>query len=83
MEPNAQIRSDVPVRQYQYGTETEIVADLGPLATDGSVEVLGDLALVVVPGPSGEQQFEIDLPEGAVADTFITNGVLTIEVNEQ
>jgi hypothetical protein len=83
MEPNAQVRSDVPVRRYQYGDQTQVVADLGPSATDASVEVLGDLALVVLPGDGEDRQFEIDLPGGQVADTFITNGVLTIEVNEQ
>ncbi|MFB6109609.1 MAG: Hsp20/alpha crystallin family protein [Halodesulfurarchaeum sp.] len=83
MESNAQIRSDVPVRRYHYDEKTEIVADFGAAATEASVEVLDDLALVVLPTEDGDQQYEIELPGEDVADTFITNGVLTIEVNEQ
>ncbi|WP_070364510.1 DUF7127 family protein [Halodesulfurarchaeum formicicum] len=83
MERNAQVRSDVPVRRYQTDSGARIVADLGASVADASVEVLGDVALVVVERTDGEdRQFEIDLPTGSLADTFIRNGILTIEVNE-
>lgn len=82
MANETQIPSDVPVRRYHYDGETTIVADLGVEAGAASVDVLGDVAIVVVEGPEGERQFEIDLPETGVSNTFITNGVLTIEVNE-
>ena len=82
MADETQIPADVPVRRYHYDDETVIVADLGLEAEDVSIEVLDDLAIVVIEGPEGERQFEIDLPETGVSNTFITNGVLTIEVKE-
>ena len=82
MPDEAQIRSDVPVRRYDYDGESLIVADLGIEARDADVEVLDDVAIVVVPGPEGDRQFEIELPDAGVSNTFITNGVLTIEVND-
>ncbi len=82
MADETQIPSDVPVRRYQDDGETVIVADLGLAATDAAVEVLDDVAIIVVDHPEGERQFEIDLPENRISNTFITNGVLTIEVNE-
>ncbi len=81
MAPNVQIRSDVPVRQYDYEDGSLLVADLGPRVAEASIEVLDDVAIVVVEGPDGEEQFELELPEAGVKNTFITNGVLTIEVN--
>lgn len=82
MPDQAQVRSDVPVRRYEYEDTSVIVADLGPVADDVSVEVLEDVAIVVLARPEGDAQFEIDLPEEGVSNTFITNGVLTFEVNE-
>ena len=74
------VRSDVPVRRYDYETESLIVADLGASAEDVTVEVLEDVMLVVVSTPDGDVQHELELPEEGVANTFITNGILTIEV---
>lgn len=82
MPDQAQVRSDVPVRRYEYEDDTMIVADLGAVAEDVSVEVLEDVAIVVIAHPEGDAQFEIELPEQGVSNTFITNGVLTFEVNE-
>ncbi|MFW5900640.1 MAG: DUF7127 family protein [Halodesulfurarchaeum sp.] len=83
MEPNAETLSDVPVRREQFEWGSQIVADLGPGVDDASVDVLDDVALVVVEHDSRQSQFEIELPETGTADTFITNGVLTIEVRTQ
>ncbi len=83
MDPNAEVQSDVPVWRYQSESGTRIVADLGPSVTDATVDVLEDVAIVVFDHPTGQSQFEIDLPETGVSDTFITNGVLTIEVADQ
>lgn len=82
MPHEAQSRSDLPVRRYDYEHESLIVADLGG-AGDASVEVLGETAVVVVERPDGDVQYEIDLPPEGVSNTFITNGVLTIEVNDR
>lgn len=83
MAREAQVRSDVPVRRYDYETGAVIVADLGPGVEDASVEVLDDVVLVVIQGPEDDAQFELEVPEAGVANTFMTNGVLTIEVNDQ
>lgn len=83
MEPNAETLSDVPVQREQFEWGSQIVADLGPWVSDASVDVLDDVALVVVEHNGGQSQFEIELPETGTADTFITNGVLTIEVRTQ
>lgn len=83
MDSNAEVQSDVPVWRYQSESGTRIVADLGPSVDDAFVEVLDDVAIVVVDQQTGQSQFEISLPESGVADTFITNGVLTIEVIDQ
>ena len=77
------IQSAVPVRRYEYETESLIVADLGDTEVEASVEVLEDVILVVLDRPDGETQFEIDRPPAGVANTFINNGILTIEVNQE
>lgn len=82
MYTNAKRLSDVPVSREATETGARIVADLGPEADEATVDVLDDVAIVVLETETGVSQFEIDLPESGVADTFITNGVLTIEVNE-
>lgn len=82
MPHEAQVRSDPPVRRYEYPDETLIVADLGARAENVSVEVLDGAAIVVRTGPEGDVQYEIDLPEAGVSNTFITNGILTFEVND-
>ncbi|MFB6085570.1 MAG: hypothetical protein ABEJ84_01975 [Halodesulfurarchaeum sp.] len=82
MHTNAKRLSEVPVRREAAETGMRIVADLGPGAEDATVDVLEDVAIVVIESGEGVSQFEIDLPESGGADTFITNGVLTIEVTE-
>ncbi|MDL5361378.1 Hsp20/alpha crystallin family protein [Halalkalicoccus sp. NIPERK01] len=70
---------DTLVRRYEYDDEAVIAIDLGSEASDASVDVVDDTAIVVVETAEGERQEEFDLPsEGARA--FIKNGVLTIEV---
>jgi hypothetical protein len=77
------IQSALPVRRYTYDSESLIVADLGTAEGDATVEVLEDVILVVLDRSDGEKQFEIDRPSEGVANTFINNGILTIEVNEE
>ena len=66
--------TEAMVRRYDYDDRTVMVADLGP-AVDASVDVVDGTAIVV----AGEDQHEIDLPEGEVR-AFNRNGVVTIEV---
>lgn len=65
------------VRQYEYDDATVVAADVGDHAA--TVDVVGDTVIVV---EGDGDQFELDLPEGRDAQAFITNGILTIEVNE-
>lgn len=65
----------IDVRHRETEAGTMVVADLGP-ATQSTVDVVGETAIIV----TGEEQYEIEVP--ADAQAFITNGVLTIEVNE-
>jgi hypothetical protein len=83
MDQNATVGSDVPVMRERIEDGARIVADLGPGVTDTDVDVVEDVAIVVVDDGQHRGQFEIDLPEVGTADTFIKNGVLTIEVTEQ
>jgi len=69
---------DVLTRRYDYGDEEVLVADLG-VTGDASVDVLDDVAIVVVEDAEDTRQIELELPEGE-AEAFITNGVLSIEV---
>ena len=64
------------VRRYEYDDRTVIVADFGP-AADPSVDVVDGTAIVVI----GEDQHDIELPEGGV-EAFNRNGVVTFEVGE-
>ncbi|MFB6095340.1 MAG: hypothetical protein ABEJ71_02670 [Halodesulfurarchaeum sp.] len=73
----------VPVRRYEYDEETVIVADLGAAGSASSVDVLDDVAIVTIDGPEGPRDFEIEIPDDVVSNTFITNGILTIEVTEE
>ena len=82
MAHEARSRSDLPVRRYNYGNESIIVADLQAVG-DPSIEVLEDTVIVVLEGEGEETQYEIDLPPEGVSNTFIINGVLTIELNDQ
>lgn len=70
------------VREYGYGDDVVIAADLGPSVADADVDVLADTAIVVTGAGEGEPRIELDLPEGD-AEVFIKNGVLTIELKEE
>lgn len=82
MDQNATVGSDLPMQREQIEDGARIVADLGPGVSDASVDVLEDVAIVVIEDGPQRRQFEIDIPDAGAADTFISNGVLTIEVNE-
>jgi hypothetical protein len=69
-------REESIARRYDYDDEQVIVADFG--AADVTVDVLDDVAIVIVEGDENYQT-ELELPEGE-AQAFINNGVLTIEV---
>jgi hypothetical protein len=63
-----------PVRRIE--AENVVVADLGQ-GTEATVESLDGTAIVVF----DDETVEIDLPS-AISDAFITNGVLTIELED-
>jgi hypothetical protein len=69
---------DVFTRRYEYDDEAVVAADLG-VSGEATVDVLGDVAIVVFENEDGSEQVELELPDGE-AEAFITNGVLTIEV---
>jgi len=60
-------------RQYRYDEQAVLAVDFGPKA-DVAIDVLEDTVIVVV----GDDHYEFDLPADD-ADTFMKNGVLTIE----
>jgi hypothetical protein len=65
---------EVAVRRYEYDDGAVLAADFGP-AGEAAVDVLGDTVIVVIDG----EQHELDV-EGD-ANAFISNGVLTVEVD--
>jgi len=65
------------VTRYEYDDAVVLVADFGPAAGDGSVDVVDGTAIVVV----GDRQEEFPVPEN-VAQASINNGVVTIEVEQ-
>ena len=69
---------DVFTRRYEYDDEAVVAADLG-VSAEATVDVLGDVAIVVFENEDGSEQVELELPDGE-AEAFITNGVLTVEV---
>jgi hypothetical protein len=69
---------DVFTRRYEYDDEAVVAADLG-VSGEATVDVLGDVAIVVFENEDGSEQVELELPDGE-AEAFITNGVLTVEV---
>ena len=79
MASDAATRSELPVYREETDAGTRIVADLGPAVTEAAIDVVDGTAIVVI----DDAQYEFELPDGAVSDTFITNGVLSIEVTEQ
>ena len=62
-------------RRFEYEDRTQYVVDLGAGA-DVSVDVVDGTAIVV----AGEDQYDFDIPGNA--QVFMSNGVLTIEVEE-
>ena len=65
---------EVAVRRYEYDDGAVLAADFSP-ASEAAVDVLGDTVIVVIDG----EQHELDV-EGD-ANAFISNGVLTVEVD--
>ncbi|WP_254524066.1 DUF7127 family protein [Natrinema caseinilyticum] len=67
-------------RRYEYDDGTVFAVDFGTGGADAAVDLVDDTVIVVFE----DDQYEIDLPETAKgAHTFIKNGVLTIEVEEE
>jgi len=76
MNPKQQFETQgVEMRRFEYDDRTELVADLGPVG-ESSAEVVGETVIVVADGGHYEVELEGD------ARAFISNGVLTIEVNK-
>jgi len=65
----------LPVQRAEYDERTELVVDFGREA-DPSVDVVDDTVIVI----AGGEQYETDVSGDAQA--FISNGVLTIEVDK-
>lgn len=61
-------------RRFEHDDRVEFVADFGPHGRS-SADVVGDTVIVIVDG----EQYEFDIDRDA--RVFITNGVLTIEVD--
>ena len=74
MNERQQFGDEVAVRRYEYDDGAVLAADFGP-AGEAAVDVLGDTVIVVIDG----EQHELDV-EGD-ANAFISNGVLTVEVD--
>ncbi|MDS0474923.1 Hsp20/alpha crystallin family protein [Natrinema sp. 1APR25-10V2] len=67
-------------RRYDYDDSTVLAVDFGTDEADASVDFVDDTVIVVV----DDEQYEIDLPaEVGDAHTFIKNGVLTVELEEE
>lgn len=79
MEPPAELRSfvedreSITISEREYEGTSEIVVDFGPVATEPSVDVVGDTAIVVLDG----NHFEFDVPTSA-DEVTINDGILTI-----
>jgi len=65
----------IDVRRVEYDDSVELVADLGT-GGQSAVDVVGDTIIVL----AGGEQFEIEAAAEADPQAFISNGVLTIEV---
>jgi len=76
-----QARDELLYRQYDYGDETVVVADLGADVEDATVEVVDETAIVVLESETASQQYEFEVPSGN-ARAFINNGVLSVEVSD-
>lgn len=64
-----------PVAKHETEEGIELAVDFGP-STQSSVDTVGETVIVVV----DDEQYEFEL-DTENAQAFITNGVLTIEVN--
>jgi len=75
-------REDRLLRQYEYGNEWVLAADL-PVSDDDSVEydTIGDTLILVVDDDGDVTETELDLP-GDSADVTVNNGVLTVQVDK-
>ena len=70
-----QFGDEVAVRRYEYDDGVVLAVDFGP-SGEATVDVVDGTVIVVV----GDEQHEMDV-EGS-ADASISNGVLTIEVEQ-
>ncbi|SEP96787.1 DUF7127 family protein [Natrinema salaciae] len=67
-------------RQYEYDDAVIMAVDFGTDETDASVDVVDNTVIVVLE----DDQYEIELPDTVGdAHTFIKNGVLTVELEEE
>ncbi|AHF99913.1 hypothetical protein HALLA_15065 [Halostagnicola larsenii XH-48] len=74
-----QFTSDQLARKYEYDDGAVIAIDLGTTVPEPSVDVVDGTVIIVSDG----EQYEFDLPvERTDAHTFIKNGVLTIELED-
>jgi len=73
MELEQQTVGDAAIRRFDYEDATTFAADIGE---DGSVDVVGDTAIVV----TDDGQYDVSLPDTGDPVAFINNGILTIEV---
>jgi hypothetical protein len=62
-------------RRYERDGRAGLVVDFGAGA-EGSVDLVGDTAIVVV----GDDQYEFEVPAGVTTRASMNNGVLTVEV---
>ncbi|MEF8852527.1 MAG: hypothetical protein V5A44_09470 [Haloarculaceae archaeon] len=69
-----QFGDEVAVRRYEYDDGVVLAADFGP-EREASVDVVDGTVIVV----TSDDQYDIDV--GGEADAFMSNGVLTIEVD--
>lgn len=70
-----QFGDEVAVRRYEYDDGVVLAADFGP-SREAAVDVVDDTVIVV----TDDDQYELEVEGGANA--FISNGVLTIEVEQ-
>lgn len=74
-----QFTSDQLARKYEYDDGSVIAIDLGTTVPEPSVDVVDGTVIIV----SDDEQYEFDLPvEQTDANTFMKNGVLTIELED-
>lgn len=69
------VEEELPVRRVESEKTVELVVDFGQ-GVDPSVDVVGETVVVI----AGGEQYEIE--SGGDAQAFISNGVLTIEVDK-